>query len=364
VLRYNVKIPKLPRGVSLEEYKQKRITPIQLRVINVLKTWLDMAFLDFDRKLLSRVEDFAANQLANEAEHEALSKQIRSVIQKRSSSRESRMFKTAPETGAAATNAGEASGSKADISATHIVSNFDEEEIAKQLTVIDTATFHAIKPVEFLNQAWNKPDLKHRAINVLHMIQRFNQVSAWATLSILWQEKIADRIRTYEKLVNITEHLRKMNNFNSMLAILSGLNSSAVFRLKYTREELSPKSQKLFAEFMDLMSSKSSYKAYRDTLHQANPPVIPYMGTYLTDITFIEDGNKDNINNLINFRKRELVSNVILEIQMYQQVLHKFAPRPQLINLLNQLPHAVDSDKMYQLSLLREPRTAERSDIV
>ena len=43
----------------------------------------------------------------------------------------------------------------------------------------------------------------------------------------------------------------------------------------------------LFEEYMELMSSKSSYKSYRETLHTVNPPVIPYMGTYLTDITYV-----------------------------------------------------------------------------
>ena len=61
------------------------------------------------------------------------------------------------------------------------------------------------KPAELLNQAWNKTDLKYRATNVLHMIERFNQVSSWATLSVLWQPVLADRVKVYERLVNIAE---------------------------------------------------------------------------------------------------------------------------------------------------------------
>ncbi len=37
-------------------------------------------------------------------------------------------------------------------------------------------------------------------------------------------------------------------------------------------------------------------------------------GVYLTDLTFIEDGNKDFIGHLINFRKRELVSGIVAEV--------------------------------------------------
>lgn len=81
--------------------------------------------------------------------------------------------------------------------------------------------------------------------NVLQMIERFNQVSLWAASSILGQEKLADRVISYRKLISIAEHLRKMNNFNSLLAIISGLNDSAVFRLKFTLAEVGEKVNKV-----------------------------------------------------------------------------------------------------------------------
>ena len=33
----------------------------------------------------------------------------------------------------------------------------------------------------------------------------------------------------------------------------------------------------------------------RDFIHSANPPCVPYLGVYLTDLTFIEDGIPDKI---------------------------------------------------------------------
>jgi hypothetical protein len=46
-------------------------------------------------------------------------------------------------------------------------------------------------------------------------------------------------------------------------------------------------------------------------------------GVYLTDLTFIEDGNPDYINELINFSKRSLIYTVIAKIQQFQ-VTHTF----------------------------------------
>jgi hypothetical protein len=45
-------------------------------------------------------------------------------------------------------------------------------------------------------------------------------------------------------------------------------------------------------------------------------------GVYLTDLTFIEDGNPDYINELINFSKRSLIYTVIAKIQQFQ--VHTF----------------------------------------
>jgi hypothetical protein len=71
------------------------------------------------------------------------------------------------------------------------------------------------------------------------------------------------------------------------------------------------------------------------------------------------------VNSLINFRKRELVADIIMEVQLYQQghgTSSIIKANPQLVALLNQLTY-IDDEKLYQLSLLREPRNAERTDL-
>jgi hypothetical protein len=60
-------------------------------------------------------------------------------------------------------------------------------------------------------------------------------------------------------------------------------------------------------------------------------------GIYLTDLTFIEDGNPDYISSLINFKKRELVYDVIREIEQYQQKGYDFPADNSIFNVLNNL---------------------------
>ena len=47
--------------------------------------------------------------------------------------------------------------------------------------------------------------------------------------------------------------------------------------------------------FFFLIKQFYSYRAYREHLHTITPPCIPYMGIYLTDLTFVLDGNPDRL---------------------------------------------------------------------
>jgi len=235
-----------------------------------------------------------------------------------------------------------------------------ESDIAQHLTAIEFKYYAAIQPYELLSGAWMKEELKHRATNVLTLITRFNNVSLWVASSILWQERLKDRQRMLQKFIRIALKLDKLNNFNTLLAIIAGLNISAVHRLKFSFEGLPNQTQKDFALLEEKMSSTGSYKNYRGLIHTCNPPVLPYLGVYLTDLTFMEEGNPDYIKRLINFKKRELIYKVIEEIQRYQQKPYNFQLSDPIVSFLTELPHN-DEGELYALSLQREPRDVERA---
>jgi hypothetical protein len=71
-----------------------------------------------------------------------------------------------------------------------------------------------------------------------------------------------------------------------------------------------------------IVSAKGQYANYRRELKDIRLPAIPFLGVYLTDLTFVELANPDFINStprrLINFDKRRKVGAIVKEIQHYQ----------------------------------------------
>jgi len=109
-----------------------------------------------------------------------------------------------------------------------------------------------------------------------------------------------------------------------------------------------------------LTNPLKSWANYRKTIHEVNPPCVPFIGVYQTDLTFIEDGNPTKFaNGMINFKKCRLVAGVILEIQQYQQKPYNLSNSQPIQDFLTQSIEEVqtlDDKALYELSLVAEPR--------
>ncbi|KAJ6249910.1 ras guanine nucleotide exchange factor i-related [Anaeramoeba flamelloides] len=336
-----------------EIYKDKK-TIIQLRVCNVLKFWITDYFEDFNSKVLTELQDFIDNSL-NSEKFNKIGSTLSLIIKRKmeQKNKKGHIFYDPPP---------EPKLPKTIFSPKLNLFDVDPEEIARQITLIEYNIYEKIKPSELLKLAWSSPKLRHRSPNVIQMIHRFNLISGWVATAILKGERVKERGKSLRWFINIASHCRKLNNFNGLMAILSGLGSSAVHRLKHTFDELP---EKFFEELDDLetdLSSEKSFANYRTLIKEIKPPCIPYFALYLTDLTFIEDGNPDVIEGLINFQKRRLIYDLIFGIQIYQKPPYNFQSIHQILRLLQNL-ETLDESELYTLSLKVEPRKCLRSEI-
>ncbi|KAG2386781.1 hypothetical protein C9374_002525 [Naegleria lovaniensis] len=232
-------------------------------------------------------------------------------------------------------------------------------EIAKHLTMIEMEIFNRIQPKECLNQSWSKENQRKMAPNIYAQIQKTNHMVTFVSLHILNPENAKERANVIQKFINIAQELRNLNNFNTLKGIMMALNSNSVFRLKKSWELVTEKKRQQFEELSKLVSHESNFKALRECMKHTHLPSLPYIGVFLSDLTFCEEGNCDMKDGTkINFFKRRQLASVIKKIQKYQKTPYNLPTRGELSTKLNAIHFsaAFNEDYLYELSLKREPR--------
>lgn len=108
------------------------------------------------------------------------------------------------------------------------------------------------------------------------------------------------------------------------------------------------------------MGANRNFTEYRLIVHSVNPPCIPFLGIYLQDLTFIEDGNPDFLrksSNLINFAKRHKTAEVIRELKQFQNFAYNFHAINEFQYFIKaNLDEIYDVEKLYERSLKIEPK--------
>lgn len=165
------------------------------------------------------------------------------------------------------------------------------------------------------------------------------------------------------------------------MEIVSGLTSAPAARLLQTWEVLDKESTKRFEDIkvrlifhhiltllQELVSFNNNFRSLREVLQGIPEECIPYLGVYLQDLTFIEDGNTDLtpsgtliclggliLVGMVNFEKQEMLSQHIIELSTFAIHRYKLNAVPAILEYLMHLP-VMDQDSLYEESLLREGR--------
>ncbi|KAJ6240892.1 ras guanine nucleotide exchange factor i-related [Anaeramoeba flamelloides] len=321
---------------------------IQIRVISALDSWIKLCWDDIDEKLCLRIVEFIQTTISTERQLTAqkLLKLIDDMKEKRQRGKSATFTGQIPEVIVP----------KNIFSRNFTLLDIGEVEFARQYTLYVFELFQKIKPSELVTEAWQKKSLKSKATNTLALINKFNEFSKFISTTIVEARTVKERARYYQKFLKIGKHLLELQNYDSLMSIHAGYMHSAVKRLKLTISEVPKNIIKLFLEIKSILKHDQGYKEYRQMLEKKEPPLVPYLGVFLTDITFISTGSPDKVNGLINFAKRKLLYNVVSKIQQYQRVPYNFFPIHQIQVLLKKEFKYKNDKDLFQISLKREPR--------
>lgn len=200
------------------------------------------------------------------------------------------------------------------------------EEVADEMTRIDWIMFSSIRLrdlVRHVSLSLNQKDKCKGLANVNRMIGHFNHIAKWVANMILVRDKPKHRALMLEKFMNIAIRLRQLKNYNSLAAVLAGINGSAIHRLAQTRALVPADVQKRFATLVVLMGTQKSHFAYRLAWENSSLPRIPFIPLHRRDLVSAEEGSRTYVGangDRINWKKFEILSEVILPIMKSQVV--------------------------------------------
>jgi hypothetical protein len=244
-----------------------------------------------------------------------------------------------------------------------ILKRTSAKALALQMTILDADTFGEIKPEEMLLGNWTRPNKEEVAPTLTYLANYFNQWSYWVSTDILIAGSLNAQVQAVKKFISVLHHLFSLNNFNSLMAVMSGLNRASVSRLKKVWARVPIKFVELFHQLEDLMTPLGNFKYYRQLLAESKDkkPIVPYLVVFLRDLTFINDGNEERLPmpqkpdvKLPNFEKMVLLGQQILELEAYRKVPYTLDGDSSVATALRNAMY-FDEDTLHRLSLEQEP---------
>ncbi|XP_036435454.1 ral guanine nucleotide dissociation stimulator-like 1 isoform X1 [Colossoma macropomum] len=266
--------------------------------------------------------------------------------------------------------------------------SFSADLVAEQLTYMDALLFKKVVPHHCLGSVWSQRDKKENkqaAPTVRATITQFNAVAGCVVSTVLRQRHLRPhlRARVIQRWIDVAQECRIRKNFSSLKAIVSALQSNPIYRLKRAWACVHKDSMQMFEELSDIFSDHNNYLTSRELLmregtskfaslencakeHQkrsqkrlqlqkeagAMQGTIPYLGTFLTDLTMLDTALPDLVEGgLINFEKRRREFEVIAQIKLLQSACNSYClnPDPAFLRWFKNQPQHTEEES-YALS--------------
>ncbi|XP_037396278.1 rap guanine nucleotide exchange factor 2 isoform X5 [Pygocentrus nattereri] len=189
-------------------------------------------------------------------------------------------------------------------------------EVATQLSMRAFELFCAIEPTEYIDDLFKLRSRSAGPSSLKLFEEAINRETFWVATEVVREPNQLKRMKIIKHFIKIALHCRECKNFNSMFAIISGLNLAPVSRLRGTWEKLPSKYEKLFSDLQDLFDPSRNMAKYRNVLNSQNlqPPIIPLFPVIKKDLTFLHEGNDSKVDGLVNFEKLRMIAKEIRHV--------------------------------------------------
>ena len=152
----------------------------------------------------------------------------------------------------------------------------DPLELSAQLTLRDYCIFKSIESSEYIDYYFKKSNSKYGYSHLTQFSDLSNEEMFWVVNEILHESNLVKRAKIIKLFIQIAHICKECKNFNSLLAILQGLDHLTVARLKDTWEKVPNKYKKILEDLRILLDTSKNMLKYRQVLKSEfiQPPIV------------------------------------------------------------------------------------------
>ncbi|XP_028933855.1 RAS guanyl-releasing protein 1 [Ornithorhynchus anatinus] len=235
--------------------------------------------------------------------------------------------------------------------------NLQPQELSDHLTYLEFKSFCRISFCDYQNYIVSS--CVRDSPTMERSIALCNGVSQWVQLMVLSRPTPQLRAQVFVKFIHVAQGLYKLQNFNTLMAVVGGLSHSAISRLKETSAHVPPEAGKTLGELTELLSSCRNYDSYRRAFGSCGAFRLPILGVHLKDLLALHealptylDGGRVNVHKLLALHGH------ISDLVRLQDTAPPLEANKDLVHLLTlSLDLYYTEDEIYELSYAREPRT-------
>ncbi|NWV74171.1 RGF1C protein, partial [Dasyornis broadbenti] len=232
----------------------------------------------------------------------------------------------------------------------------DPYTLAQQLTHVELERLSHIGPEEFVQAFVHKDPLdgtktcfseQKKTSNLEAYVKWFNRLCYLVATEICMPAKKKQRAQVIEFFIDVARECFNIGNFNSLMAIISGMNMSPVSRLKKTWSKVKTAKFFILEHQMDPTGNFYNYRtALRGAAHRSltahsnrEKIVIPFFSLLIKDIYFLNEGCANRLpNGHVNFEKFLELAKQVGEFITWKQVECPFEQDPNIIHYLHTAP--------------------------
>ncbi|KAI2662124.1 RAS guanyl-releasing protein 2 [Labeo rohita] len=239
--------------------------------------------------------------------------------------------------------------------------HLDPCELAEHLTYLEYKSFCKIMFQDYHSFVMHGCTVDNPILE--RFITLFNSVSQWIQLMVLSKPTAPQRAAVIAHFIKVAQKLLQLQNFNTLMAVVGGLNNSSISRLKETQAHISNETNKIFNSLLDMLTSCGNYSQYRRRFAECTGFRFPILAVNLKDLIAVHVALSDWADpqkTRVNLTKTQQLYAILQELALVQNNPPNIEANTDLLNLLTvSLDQYHTEEEIYQLSLQREPRAAK-----